>query len=77
MRQLLKTLLIPALFLMCSATCFGQFTHDIRYGIKPKGEILSYTSSQTNVNDTLFKAISSIDYHAVLLWRYVAVIRTI
>ncbi|MES2428894.1 MAG: hypothetical protein V4560_18075 [Bacteroidota bacterium] len=61
-RQLLKAVLIPALVLISSTTCFGQFTQDIRYGIKPKGKIRSYTSSQADVNDTLFKEISSIYY---------------
>lgn len=61
--QLSKSLLILALVLISNVTCFGQFI-DIRYGIKPKGKIRSYTSGQADVNDTLFKQISSnIDYH--------------
>jgi len=60
--QPLKPSLILALLLISSATSFGQFTHDIRYGVKPKGDIRSCTSSQANVNDTLFKEIKSIDY---------------
>ena len=59
--QLLKSLLIPVLFLMSSATGFAQFM-DMRYAIKPKGKILSYTISQASANDTLFKEISGIDY---------------